>query len=170
MHHAVLVQVVQRIANGNGQRNGAVDGQLPLLIQAPFIQNGPQQPALHPLDHHVGAAALFAVVGLHHAGVVNLLADLLLAAEALEQNGVGFHLRMRHLHGHRPAVAQVSGAEKRGHAAAGNLRIQEVVIQGFSNFERGHDCCQHRNFESYMQNIRISQRTAAGARKSDSGP
>jgi hypothetical protein len=41
-------------------------GSLPL-----FVQNGAQQPAIHPLDDHVEAAALFAVVGLHHAGVVD---------------------------------------------------------------------------------------------------
>ena len=68
-----------------------------------LIQNGSQQPALHPLDHHVEAAALFAVEGLHHAGVVELLANLLLAAEALHQHRVGLHLRVGNLDGHLAA-------------------------------------------------------------------
>ena len=110
-----------------------------------FVENVAQQAAVDPLDDHVEAAALFAVVGFHHAGVVDLLADLLLAAEALEQNRIGFHLRVRHLDGHGPAGAQVRGAEERGHAAAGNLRFQAVVVQGFSDFGRGHHYCQHRN-------------------------
>ena len=53
--------------------------------------------------------------------------------EALEQNRIGFHLRMRRLERHRLAGAQVRGAEKRGHAGARNLRVQAVVVQGFAN-------------------------------------
>jgi hypothetical protein len=130
VHHAVLVQVVERFADGHGEGHGAAHGQFSL-----FVEDGTQQPSVDPLDHHVEAAALFAVVGLHHAGVVDLLADLLLAPEALEQNRIFFHLRVRRLERHRPAGAQVRGAEERGHAGARDLRVQAVVVQGFSNFE-----------------------------------
>jgi len=87
------------------KRHGSLDGQALL-----FVENVAQQAAVDPLDDHVAAAALFAVVGFHHAGVVDLLADLLLAAEAFKQNRIGFHLRMRHLDGHGAAAAQVLGA------------------------------------------------------------
>ena len=102
-----------------------------------FVQNRAQQPPVNPLDDHVTPAALFAVVGLHHAGMVELLADLLLAPEALQQNRVGLHLRMRNLHRHLPSVAQIRRAVERGHAAARNLRIQAVVVQRVSGFKLG---------------------------------
>jgi len=70
-----------------------------------------EQAAFHPLHHHVDAAALGIGEHAHDAGVVHLLADLALAAEAVEQGGVGFHLGMRNFDGHLAAVTQIRGAE-----------------------------------------------------------
>ena len=95
----------------------------------------PQQPPVHPLDDHVDAAALFAVVGLHHAGVVQRLADLLFAIEALEQDRVGFHLRVGHLDGHLLAGLLVGRLVKHRHAGAGNRRVDAVVVKRLSGFK-----------------------------------
>ena len=130
----MLMQVVESIADGNGEGHGAIDGQLSLLVQ-----NGAQQPAVDPLDDHVTAAAIFAVEGLDDSRMIDLLADRLFAPEALEKNRIGFHLRMRNLQCHRTARAQVGSAEERGHAAARNFGVQTVVVQRVPGFEFRHD-------------------------------
>ena len=143
MHHAVLVHVVERVADAQGDAHRPLDGQPALAVRTLFVENSPQQRAFHPLDHHVGAAALFAIVGLHHAGVVEFLADFLLALEALDEHGVGLHLRVRHLDGHLPAVAQVGSPEQCRHAAARNCSVQTIVVQHVSGFECGHERIPH---------------------------
>ena len=98
MDDAALVHVVERIADAEGDFDRAISGQFFL-----FVQNGAQESAIDPLDDHVEAAAVFAVEGLDHAGMVELLPNLLFALEALEEHRVGFHLRKRDLDGHLPA-------------------------------------------------------------------
>ena len=71
-----------------------------------LVQDRPQQPAFDPLNHHVKAAALFAVIGLDHARMVKFLANLLLALEALHQNRIVFHLSVRNFDGHPLAIEQ----------------------------------------------------------------
>ena len=90
-------------------------GSLPLLAQ-----HLPEQAAVHPLHHHVELAAVVVGQHLHDAGMVELLADLALALEAVEEHRIGFHLRVRNLDRHLAAVAHVGGAKDRGHAAAGD--------------------------------------------------
>ena len=74
MHHAVLVYVVERVADSRGDAHGALGGKL-----AALIQNLSKQAAVHPLHHHVDLAAVVVGEDLHHARMIELLADLLLA-------------------------------------------------------------------------------------------
>ena len=141
VHHAVLVHVVEGVADA--QRNAGPRARWAAC--AALVQNRPQQPPLDPLDDHVEAAALFAVVGLHHAGVVQFLADLLLALEALDQDRVGLHLRQRNLDGHLPAVVQVGGPVEHRHAAVGNGGLDAVVVERFSGFKRRPERVLHGN-------------------------
>ena len=78
MHHAVLVHVVQGIADSQRDFHSVLNRQLLF-----FVQDRAQQPAFDPLHHHVELAALFAVECLHHARVIEQLPDLLLPLEAL---------------------------------------------------------------------------------------
>jgi hypothetical protein len=103
-----------------------------------LVQNIAQQPALDPLDHHVKTAPLFAVKSLDHARVVKLLADFLFALEALDENGISFHLRVGQLDGHGSAGVLVGSFEERSHSAARNHRVQAVVIQCISGLQWVH--------------------------------
>ncbi len=133
VHNAALVHVVESLADTQRDFDRALDGQLLLLVQ-----NGPQQPALSPLHDHVSAAALLVVVGPHNAGVIEKLANLLFALEALEEHRVGFHLRQRHLDRHVMAVVVVERLVQHRHAAGGNLRFDQVVVEHFSGFKVSH--------------------------------
>ena len=116
MHHAVAVDVIQRVADRDGDLDGALGRQHSCLL----MQNLAQQAALHPLHHHVDPAAVAVRQHFHDAGMIQLFADLGLALEAVEEHRVGFHLRMRDLDGDLAAVAHIGGAKNRGHAAAGD--------------------------------------------------
>ena len=84
MHHAVAVNVVERVQNLHRELDGALRRQLLL-----FMDDVAQQPALHPLHHHVDLAAGVVSQHLHHAGMIQHLADLRFALEALEQHRIG---------------------------------------------------------------------------------
>ena len=88
MHDAVIVDVLQRIQNARRDLDGALRRQLLLLVQ-----DLPQQPAVHPLHDHVNLAAVIVGEDLHHAGMVHVLADLLLALEAVVQKRIALHFR-----------------------------------------------------------------------------
>ncbi len=55
MDNAVLVHGVEGIADCEGEFDGAIDGQLALLVQ-----DVAQQATFDPFDDHVGATALLA--------------------------------------------------------------------------------------------------------------
>jgi hypothetical protein len=48
--------------------------------------------------------------------------------EAIEENRIHFHFRVRNLYGYRPTRAQIGGPKNRGHAAAGSDAVYPVVI------------------------------------------
>ena len=100
---------------------------------------------------------MLAVKSLHHAGVVELLANLLLALEALQQNRVGLHLRMGHLQRDQLAAVQVRRPVERRHAAVGNGRLKPVVVQRVSGFERLHEFRLHVHLDSFMGRVRNPQ-------------
>ena len=145
MHHTVLVHIVQCVADAQSDVDGPVDRQPAVLIPFLLVQDRPQQPSLHPLDHHVKPAAILSVVGFYHAGVVQLLADLLLPLEALHQDRVHLQLRMGNLDSHLLSARQIGGLEERRHPAARNHRIQAVVVQRISGFERRYEFVLHCN-------------------------
>ena len=60
--------------------------------------------------------------------MIELFADAGLALEAVEEDGVGFHIGMRNLQRHLAAVARVRGAVDGSHAAAGNRLFNAVVV------------------------------------------
>ena len=97
-----------------------------------------QQVAGHPFHHHVDAAVVIVFENLHHARMVELLADLLLALEAIEENRIAFHFRMRDLDGDGAAVARIGRLIDGGHAAAGDQAFNFVVIEGIAGMEGSH--------------------------------
>ncbi len=105
-------------------------GSLPLLVQ-----NRAQQPALDPLDHHVAAAAVFAV------DRSSPCRDGRSPGRSPPRGGSARaepgRLPSPDAEPSRPpaAVAQIRRAEERGHAAARNLRLQAVVVQRLSGFQ-----------------------------------
>ena len=103
MHDPPLVHVVQRAAHPQRNLDRTLDRELLL-----FVQQGAQQSPVHPLHNHVHPAALFAIKGLHHTGVIQQLADLLFAFETLKQHRVCFHLRVRNLDGDLAIMSKVS--------------------------------------------------------------
>ena len=106
-----------------------------------LLEDCPQQTTVHPLDHHVEPAALFAVERLHDSRVIENLADLLFALETLHQNGIGFQFRMGHLDCHLAGAIQVRGPVEGRHPAARHRGVDAVVIQhisGFKHLHRGH--------------------------------
>jgi hypothetical protein len=92
--------------------------------------------------------------------VVEFLADGFLAAEALEKNGISFHLRKRNFHGHLPAVPQIRRPEKRGHAAARNFLVEAVMVEHISSFKSRYHFAKHGNSESFMQIVKNVQGSA----------
>ena len=51
--------------------------------------------AVHPLHDHVNLAAVVVREDLHHAGMVESLADFLFALKAIEEHRIAFHFRVR---------------------------------------------------------------------------
>ena len=70
--------------------------------------------------------------------MVEFLADLLLALEALDQNRIRLHLGERNLDGHLSAGIQVGRPVEHRHAAVGDGGIDAVVVERVSGFVGGH--------------------------------
>ncbi len=79
MHHAVAMDVIQSVRDMDGDRSGALQRQL-----AAVLKNLPQEPAIHPLHYHVQLATVVVVQYLHHAWMVQFLADLGLTLKTIE--------------------------------------------------------------------------------------
>ena len=86
---------IQALQHLDGDANGAI------LRHAAFGEDVAQQPAFAPLHHHVDARAFLAAVDAHHHGVIQLFADGGFALEAIEEDGVGFHVGVRNLQARR---------------------------------------------------------------------
>ena len=140
MDDAMLVHGVEGVAHLQNKVDGAIDGEGALLIE-----DGAEQAAFDPLDDHVEAGALLVVEGFDDAGVVEFLADLLLAAEALEEDGVCFEFGVGDFDGDGAAGEHVSGLVKGGHAAARNRGLEQVMVQRVASFQSCHQCNQHNN-------------------------
>ena len=97
-----------------------------------------QQFPRHPFHHNVGIVPALVGNHLHDAGVIELFADLLLALEALEEDGVALHLGVGNLDGHGLSGAQVGALEDRGHAAAGDQAVDLEVVELFASVDRDH--------------------------------
>src|SRR6266849_774210 len=124
MYHSVAMNVIQGVADRNRDTPGPFNRQLSSLAQ-----NLAEQAALYPLHHHVDAAAVFIREHFHHAGVIEFFADFRLALEALEEYRVRFHLRMRNFDCDLTAGAHIRGTKNGGHPAAGNDRLNTVVVE-----------------------------------------
>jgi hypothetical protein len=66
------------------------------------------------------------------------LADLLLAFEAIKQCRIAFHLGMWNFNRDLAAISRVGTAKDRSHAAAGYKTFDSVMIQLVAGMERGH--------------------------------
>ena len=135
MHHAIGVDVCQRLEHALGDADGAVVGK-PALVE-----NAAQRTALAPLHDHVNAGALFAAEHAHDVGVVETFTDACFALEAIGKERIGFHVGMGNLQGHSAVVAQVGGAIDGSHAAARDHRIDAVGINlraGFKGIVKTH--------------------------------
>ena len=133
MNDALAMDVVEGVAQRESDADGPFLGKLFL-----FIQNLAQQAAVHPFQDHVAAAALFIVVYTNNAGVIELLADFLLALEAVKQDRVGFHFLMGNLDRDGAPVARVRPAKNRGHAASGDQGIDAVMVERITGMEVAH--------------------------------
>ena len=102
-----------------------------------LVEDLAQQASVHPLHDHVDLAAIVIGEDLHHAGMIQGLADLFLALKAIKQDRIALHLGMRNLDGDLPAVAQIGAAKDGGHAAAGDKALNAVVIELIAGMERG---------------------------------
>ena len=126
------VNVFERFQHFDGDADGAV------LRHAAFVEDCAQQRAVAPLHHHVDARPLLSAVDAHDHGMVELLADVRLALEAIEEDGVGFHVRVRNLQGDDAVVARIYGAKDRCHAAPRYRRFDAVGI----DLRAGFDCVE----------------------------
>ena len=124
VHDAFAMDIFEGIADSQRDTNGAVNGQLFL-----FDQDLPQQPPIHPFHDHVHAAAIIVGVYLHHARMIELLANLFFALEAIVEKRIGFHFRMGNFDGYGTPALQVGGAINRGHTAPGDEVFQAVMIE-----------------------------------------
>ena len=124
MHDPLAMNVIEGLAQGESNADGALRGKLFL-----FVQDLAQQAAVHPFQNHVAAAALFIVEYANDAGMIEFFADFLFALEAVEQDRVGFHFLVGNLDRDGAPVARVRAAENRGHAASGDQAIDAVMIE-----------------------------------------
>ena len=124
MYHTVAVDVIQGVADGDG------DGARPLHRKSAVLGDQfSQQAALHPLHHHVDLAGLASVQHLHHPGMIQPFADFDLALETVEKDRVRLHIRMGDLDGDRAAVAHVGGAIDGGHSTPRNQFLDMIVAE-----------------------------------------
>ena len=96
------------------------------------VQDLAQQLSIHPLHDHVDLAAVVVGVHLHDAGMVELFADFLFAAKAVEKNRIAFHFRVGDFDGDGAAGAEIGAAKNGGHAAASDHAVDAVMIELFA--------------------------------------
>ena len=70
--------------------------------------------------------------------MIELFSDLLFAFEAIEEQRVRFHLRMRNLDGDGPVVIDIGRAEDRRHAAARDQILDAIVIEQITGMKSSH--------------------------------
>ena len=133
MDDALAMDVVEGVAQGESDPNGAL-GRKVLL----FVQDLPQQAAIDPLQNHVAPAAVLVVEYAHDAGMIEFFADFFFALEPVEEDRVGFHFLVRNLDGDGPFVAQIGAAENGCHAASGDQAVDAVVIELVAGMEFAH--------------------------------
>ncbi len=71
-------------------------------------------------------------------GVIDSLADLDFAEDAIEGDGVALLFGMRNFQGDGCARGQIFGTENCGHAAAGDDFFNEVVIESIAWIQGSH--------------------------------
>ena len=130
---AVVVQVGERVGDGDGQRDGGLAGQAALSAETVA-----QQLAVDVLHGEVEAALLARLEDLDDGGVVQALADLFLALEALVEDHVARVLQMRHLERDRVAVLEIARPEDGGHAATRDDVEHLVLVDGLAGGEVSH--------------------------------
>src|ERR1700677_2073699 len=129
MYDAVRVDVFECVEHAQGDVNGA------FLSDAAFIENFAQQTAVAPLHDHVNAGAGFTAKYAHDLGMVELFANGGFALKAVEEDGVGFEVRVWNLKGDGAVVAGVDGAVDRGHTAAGHRSFDAVPVDLRAGFK-----------------------------------
>ena len=130
VHHAILVDIVQRVQNP--QRD--VDrprGRHLALLEHHLTQQAP----VHPLHRHVHPGPVLVGEDAHHVGVVQRQSDRLLALEAVEQGRIGFHGEVRDFQRYLTVVPQVRRPVDGRHAALGNRRINAVMVKDLACFK-----------------------------------
>jgi len=121
---AVGVDVLEGAADADGELDGAVDGQLWLLLN-----DLAEKMAGDPLHDHVDLGAAGIGEDLHDGWMMQAGADVCLALESLEEGGVALDLGVGDFDGDLRAGASVDGAEDGGHAAGGHQLFEVVVVE-----------------------------------------
>src|SRR5579872_1164347 len=103
-----------------------------------FLHDGAQGPALRELHHEVHPALLLGLEDPDDVRVRELLADLLLALEALVEGDVALVVQVRHLERDDRPARVVDGLEDRRHPAAGEELGQLVLIEAIARDEVAH--------------------------------
>ena len=111
VHHAIRVNVVEGFKSLDGDADSAVLG------NSAQVEDAAQETALAPLHDHVNTRALVAAKDVHDIGMVQPFANGRLALEAVEEDGIGFHVGVGNLERNRASIARVAGAVDRGHPA-----------------------------------------------------
>jgi hypothetical protein len=128
------VHVLERVANSGGDRKRPRGSQSSF-----FIEQTPQQPAFHPLERHIHAAALFIRENFNDAGMVQPASDLRFAVETVEQHGVALGIRMRHFESDPSTGPGIGGAENGRHTAPADEFFDQEVVQPVAGMNGRHD-------------------------------
>ena len=129
-------------AVGEPERGGHLAGDLRRLLareRSVGAEDVGQRAALHVLHgDEVGAGVLAPVVDVDDVGMAQVGRRLRLAAEPLDEVGVGGELGEQHLDRHLAIEQQVAGDEHVGHTAATDSLVDLVAVVENDGIVRGH--------------------------------
>ncbi len=127
MDDSVIVDVGERLADAERDFDGALLRKFFL-----FVQDLAQQLAVDPFHHHVVLGGMFLGEDLENVRVIEMAADFGGALEALGEDEIGIHVRVRNLQRDGFVVAQIGGAIHGIDIARRDDAIDAVVIQLFA--------------------------------------
>jgi hypothetical protein len=130
VHNSVIVDVLQRLADGDG------DSYRSLLRDLATGHDFPKASTFQPFQHKIRLASMPLRHDFNDPGVIQTFSNFLLALKSLGEGGIGFQFRMRQFDGDWSIRPQIDCVKDRIGIGSSHDPIKTVMIKLIAEAER----------------------------------